>query len=68
MFIEHSFVLDHEYARNSDARSIGSILNGLREVATLREKARRPATSTSLAAPSHPARASRLRALRGNSA
>jgi len=68
MFIEHSFALDIDSARSGDARSIGSVLNGLREVAALHEKARRAATLTTSAAPSRVACAPRLRALRRNSA
>lgn len=68
MFIEHNFSLDHDCARNRDARSIGSVLNSLREVAALREKARGTATLTSSGTPSRVACAPRLRALRRNSA
>jgi hypothetical protein len=68
MFIEHNFALDMECARGGDARSIGSILNGLREVAILRDRRAQRATSATFTASPRAAQPRRLRALRRNSA
>lgn len=68
MMIDHSFALNRNGARSGDARSIGSIINGLGEVTALRKNAWRTATLTISAAASAMAHPPRLRALRRKSA
>ena len=68
MVAEQILWLDNDLAWNGGARSIGSVLNGLREVAMLRDRRTQTATSATSAALSRPAQPRRLRALRRNSA